>query len=96
MEASLCCLLQGRRGRDVCLHQVSHPPAPSLGCFDSFWPSWPLTFFSLSRRVAARLTLQGGLLSALLEDSALGPAGVPVLRSSALKVQCLPLQSPGN
>ena len=28
MEASLCCLLQGGRGRDVSLCQVSHPPAP--------------------------------------------------------------------
>lgn len=27
MEASLCCLLQGGRGRDVSLCQVSHPPA---------------------------------------------------------------------
>lgn len=35
VEASLCCPLQGRRGRDACLYQVSHPPAPSLCCFDS-------------------------------------------------------------
>lgn len=35
VEASLCCPLQGRRGGDACLYQVSHPPAPSLCCFDS-------------------------------------------------------------
>lgn len=81
MEASPCHLLQGRRGRAAYLYQVSIllPPSPLQ------WLPLTLTLlnlhllFFLTRR-AARFILHRCLLSAFLEDPALGPWWVPPLK----------------
>lgn len=65
MEASLCCLLQRRRGRDVSLCQVSHPPAPPSAALTPPGPADPSPPFPLSPAGGQADSLSKGAFSLL-------------------------------